>query len=225
MNRSKTVDAPRYKNLADYQQRVAHHEAGHATGIYLNNSFHNLPPVFFKIIFKNIDNGFDSNALLSQDGCIAKIRGGRLIQSLPPEFDALNLKLFDCTDAMQLQVTDDYRLAFETDIVNLLIGPLAEAKFSYQTDNEFFNEKMITPQALRNYGGDKDLAIIKDYLQSYSVDQEQQDEMLNQLFARAFNFINDNANWKAITRLANHIITCHKNVISCEEVALVLSNT
>jgi hypothetical protein len=225
MNRSNTVGAPRYKNLASYQQRVAHHEAGHATGIYLNNRCNNLPPVFFQIIFKNVNQGFGNNGLISQDGCIAKIKGGRLIQSLPPEFDTLDSKLFNCTDVTQLRVTEDYRLAFEADIVNLLIGPLAEAKFSYNTDNELFNEKLITLQALQNYGGDKDLAVVKDYLQSYSADQEQQDEILNRLFSRAFNFINENANWKAITRLANHILSCNNDVISYEEVALVLANT
>ncbi|WP_394752247.1 hypothetical protein [Crenothrix sp.] len=223
MNRSKTVDAPRYKNLAGYQQRVAHHEAGHATGIYLNNRDYNLPPVFFKIIFKNVNQLWDSNGLMSQDGSIAKIKGGRLVQSLMPTFKALDSK-FKCADETKLQVIDEYRLAFEADIVNLLIGPLAEAKFSYQTDNELFNEKLITLRSLKNYGGDDDLALVKDYLQSYSTDQEPQYELLDQLFAKAFNFINDNSNWKAIMRLANHILSCNNDVISCEEVALVLTN-
>jgi hypothetical protein len=138
--------------------------------------------------------------------------------------DNPDIALSECINSIKPPITDDYLSAFEADIVNLLVGPLAEAKFSYQIDDEPFNERLITPQALKNYGGYRDLAVINDYLQSYSVNHQHQHEILNRLFLQAFSFVNDNANWKAVTKLAKHILTCNKNRISCEEVAIVLGS-
>ena len=56
------------------------------------------------------------------------------------------------------------------------------------------------------------------FLQSFSDDTKQQDEKLAELFDQAFNFINDQANWAAITRLAHYILNNNKVIISCEEV-------
>jgi hypothetical protein len=52
--------------------------------------------------------------------------------------------------------------------------------------------------------------------------KQQQDEKLHELFAVAFNFVNDRANWAAITRLADYILKSNKNIISCEEVVSLL---
>ena len=112
----------------------------------------------------------------------------------------------------------DYMVAFEADIINLLIGPLAEAKYIYTTDGEPFNHRLVNLNALKNYGGSSDLALAKEYLQSFSACKQQQDKKLDELFVLAFNFINDWANWAAITRLADYILNNNKNIISCEEV-------
>ena len=114
--------------------------------------------------------------------------------------------------------------AFETDIINLLIGPLAEAKHVANADNEPFNHRLVNLNALKNYDVSSDLELVNDYLQSFSVCKQQQDEKLAALFSAAFNFITDQANWAAITRLANYILDCNKNVISCEEVASLLEH-
>jgi hypothetical protein len=62
----------------------------------------------------------------------------------------------------------DYMNAFETDIINLLIGPLAEAKYVANTDNEPFNHRLVNLNALKNYDASSDLELVKDYLQSFS---------------------------------------------------------
>jgi hypothetical protein len=60
-------------------------------------------------------------------------------------------------------LSDNYLLAFEADIVNLLIGPLAEAKYTAQIDSEPFSEQLLSVQALKNYGGDADLKVVNEY--------------------------------------------------------------
>jgi len=225
MKRSTTMDGLGFGNLAAHKQRIAYHEAGHATAIHINNRLKNLPPIYYKIIFEKLDERVINSKLTGQIGdhnCIARTKGGLLIQTLPLAFDVLDGQSSACTDKSVFQFTDDYRLAFEADIINLLVGPLAEAKFSYQIDGELFKQQLVTVQALKTYGGDADLAVVDEYLQSYSADQKEQNEILSRLFIQASSFVNDNANWKAITRLVNYILASNKNIISCGEVAEVL---
>ncbi len=96
-------------------------------------------------------------------------------------------------------------IAFEADIINLLIGPLAEAKHVSNRDDELFNHQLVNLKALKNYGGGSDLALAHEYLESFSASKQQQDEKLDELFAVACDFVSDQANWKAITKLANYI--------------------
>lgn len=227
MKRSKIIDIPSFDNkLTEYKYCVAFHEAGHAAAIYLNNKAHNLPPVFFQILFKDIDEiseGYKNACHTGHDDCIARVDGGRLIQSLPYSMDAFLDKLSEDDDAM-VQTVKDYVTAFEADIVNLLVGPLAEAKYIADADNELFNHRLININALKNYGGRSDIASVYEYLQSYSPNKQQQDEKLDELFNVAFDFVNDYENWKAISKLADHIIESNKNTISCEEVVAVLES-
>jgi hypothetical protein len=55
----------------------------------------------------------------------------------------------------------DYLIASEADIINLLIGPLAEAKHVYNRDGELFNHKLVDLKLLKNYGGSSDLALAR----------------------------------------------------------------
>jgi hypothetical protein len=224
MKRNTTTDIPMQDKITEHKQCIAFHEAGHATAIYLNNKAKNLPPVFFQIMFKDIKSEKDYDVTVyqaTQGDCIAKVEGGRLIESLPPSVEGLVHKLTAHNDSM-VQLVEDYMTAFETDIINLLIGPLAEAKYVADTDDESFNQRLINLKALKNYGGGSDLALANEYLQSFSACKQYQAEKLDELFKSAFKFINDNSNWKAITKLANYILKSNKNIISCEEVALVL---
>ena len=220
MKRNKIIESFNQAKQMDQKQRIAFHEAGHATAIYLNNKARNLPPVFFQIMLKDL-NGKSEEELrdyqATDDDCIARVEGGRLIEWLPSSIDALVHKTPDQNDAV-MHFIKDYMVAFEADIINLLIGPLAEAKYIYKTDGELFNHQLVNLHALKNYGGSSDLALANEYLQSFSACKQQQDKKLDELFVLAFNFINDWANWAAITRLADYILNNNKNIISCEEV-------
>lgn len=229
MKRNKVIDVPRFDNKsAELKRCIAFHEAGHATAIYLNNKARDLPPVFFQILFKDIKEAspedFENAGHTAPGECIAKVEGGRLIQSLPHSMEALLEKITGQDDAMSRTVKD-YVTAFDADIVNLLVGPLAEAKHVAETDNELFNHRLVNINALKNYGGSSDIESAYEYLQSYSSNKQQQDEKLNELFNVAFNFVNDHENWKAISKLAGYIADSNKNTISCEEVIAVLESS
>ncbi len=224
MKRNKITEALNQDKLRDYKKCIAFHEAGHAAGIHLNNQAHHLPPVFFNINFKNLSAIADTDVMAYQSlrrDCIARVEGGRLIESLPPSIDSLVRGLTEHNDT-RMQLTKDYMNAFEADIVNLLIGPLAEAKHVADIDDELFNHQLISLDALKNYGGSFDLALVNDYLRSFSADKQRQDGKLAELFTAAFDFVNNKANWKAITQLANYILGSHKNIICCAEIVSIL---
>ena len=226
MNRNNITDIPTHNRLQQHKQCIAFHEAGHAVAIYLNNKARNLPPVFFQIVFNEKSEATDYDELIYQathDDSIAKVEGGRLIQSLPYSIDGLVHKLIDHNEAMAPLIRD-YICAFEADIINLLIGPLAEAKHVYNRDDELFNRKLVDLRALKNYGGNSDLALAYEYLESYSTNIQQQDEKLDELFTLACDFVSDYSNWKAITKLAKYILESNKNLISCEEVVSILES-
>jgi len=226
MNRNNITDIPTHNRLQQHKQCIAFHEAGHAVAIYLNNKARNLPPVFFQIVFNEKSEATDYDESIYQathDDSIAKVEGGRLIQSLPYSIDGLVHKLIDHNEAMAPLVRD-YICAFEADIINLLIGPLAEAKHVYNRDDELFNRKLVDLRALKNYGGNSDLALAYEYLESYSTNIQQQDEKLDELFTLACDFVSDYSNWKAITKLAKYILESNKNLISCEEVVSILES-
>jgi hypothetical protein len=48
-------------------------------------------------------------------------------------------------------------------MINLLVGPLAEAKYVALRDNECFSNNLINVNALYNYGGTSDLVKVYDY--------------------------------------------------------------
>lgn len=64
-----------------------------------------------------------------------------------------------------------------------------------------------------------------EYLQSFSADEQQREEKLDELFNIAFNFINIDANWAAISKLADYILGSKKNIIGCEEIASILEQS
>jgi len=121
-------------------------------------------------------------------------------------------------------LVSDYIVAFEADIINLLIGPLAEVKFVYNKDGELFNHQLIDLISLKNYGGHSDLNLAREYLESFSKVKQAQDEKLIELFAQACDFLNGFSNWKAITKLADFMLQSNKNIISCEEVVTLIES-
>ncbi|MCX7101930.1 MAG: hypothetical protein NTX38_10710 [Methylobacter sp.] len=227
MKRNKVTELISQCKLKEHKQRVAFHEAGHAAGIYLNNKARHLPPVFFKIIFKEMSSITDLEVMAyetTHDDCIARVEGGRLIELLPLSIDGLENNIQEDKSGMK-QLKKDYMVAFESDIVNLLIGPLAEAKYVADTDDEFFNHQIVNLKALKNYGGSSDLALAHEYLTSLFGDQQQKDQKLDELFNEAFNFVNKDENWMAITELADYILDSDRNIICCEDVISVLDQS
>jgi len=224
--------------LNSHKQSVVFHEAGHAVAIYLNNQAKKLPPVFFEILLTDLNDTSEEDLTSyqsSHEDCMARAEGGRLIKSLPFAIEGLvhvsnnptagnnvnSVGKWDET-VTPLQLIDDYMTAFNADVINLLVGPLSEAKYIIDADDELFSLKLINLDALKNYGGSSDLVLMNEYLQSFSSSQQQRDDKSAELFALAFNFITDKSNWAAITRLANYILDSHKNIISYEEIALLL---
>ncbi len=226
MKRNNVFNSPSQDKLVDHKQCIAFHEAGHAAAIYLNNKVKNLPPVFFQILFKDINAASEENPMVYQvmhGDYIARVKSGRSPKLPASSMDALVFENPDHNDA-KAHLIKDQMIALEVNIINLLIGPLAEAKHIADTDGELFNHKLINLDALKNYGGSSDIAQAHEYLQHFSDCKQQQDEKLNELFNVAFNFIKDLANWTAINKLANYILDSNKSIIDSEEVAIVIES-
>ena len=120
---------------------------------------------FFQIMFKDLNCEFEKELWDYQttlDDHIARVDGGRLIELLPLSIDALVQKNSGNNYEM-LRFLNDYTVAFEADIINLLIGPLTEAKHIHETDGEVFNHQLVNLHTLKNYGGSSDLALVNEY--------------------------------------------------------------
>ena len=207
-------------NHAELSRKTAIHEAGHAAAIYLGNKEKQLPPVFFQLIIKEMNSDFQSAGCLcksydSCNNCITKIEGGRLIHTLPSSVD-------EATSDFSSTQKQAYQRAFEADIINLMVGPLAEANYVALRDDEPINPRLVNLNALHFYGGASDLETINEYLECFIADKEQRKKKLSELYLAAFNFINDSSNWRAIMALADYILADRKNILECEEIIAVL---
>ncbi len=217
-----TIQSASQNNPIAHKRGIAFHEAGYATAIYLNSKTCYLPAVFFQITVKDLNGTSEERQTsyrVSHDKCMVSVEGGRLIESVLPSIDHAQ----DTPDEVGALIEDEM-IAFETDIINLLIGSLAEAKYVAEIDDEPFNQKLVHLHALKNYGGNTAIALTADYLQRFSICKQTQDKKRHELLNVAFNFINDQAHWLAITLLANTIINSDNKIISAEEVAAIANN-
>ncbi len=192
----------------DISHETAIYEAGHATAIYLGNKQRQLPPIFFQISITHDTYRMDNE-------WIAKVDGGRLIHTLPSSVAEATR---DFTDAQK----QAYRLAFEADIVNLLVGPLAEAKYVALRDHEPINLHLVPMQALHYYGETSDLETIREYLDCFIAEKTEQITKIAELFLMALNFINNPSHWRAIVALADYILRAGKDRIDCEEAGFII---
>ncbi|TAK62894.1 hypothetical protein [Methylobacter sp.] len=218
MKRNYQTDASYSITDQDLIKQIAFHEAGHAAAIYLYNKQKQLPPVHFQICIKSLDRLRDSRldtCSFPHDQFAAVVEGGRLIHSLP-------VGLLESADYFSVVEQDAYQAAFEADMTNLLIGPLAEAKHVALRDGEQFNPQLITVNALHNYGGTSDLNKVYEYLDIYIATRSRHKEKMTELFDKAFQFINTPSHWKSVERLAGYILSNKENVIGCEEAIAVL---
>ncbi|MGZ8200807.1 MAG: hypothetical protein ACXWUC_08465 [Methylosarcina sp.] len=202
----------------ELSKKTAIHEAGHAAAIYISNKEKQLPPIFFQIFIKELIGDVHSDRsrfCSSQSHFYASIEGGRLIHILPSSIQ-------EATSYFSPSEKQAYQNAFEADIMNLLVGPLAEAKYVALRDNELMNPRLIDLNALHYYGGMSDLKTANEYLDCLLSDPEQKEKKIAELFIAAYRFINHPAYWRAITGLADYILNAGKKVIECEEAIAVL---
>jgi len=214
----KRRQTPKDVNSLDYlelRKKTAIHEAGHAAAIYFGNKQKQLPPVFFQIIIS--DCLFCDCANCPHDGGVTKIEGGRLIHTLPSSFEDA---IYNFSDAQK----HAYQQAFEADIINLLIGSLAEAHYVAQRDNELINPLLVPLNVLHNYGGSADLEVVDDYLQCFTSDNTEREQKITELFLAAFKFIDQWVHWYAISALANYMLSNNKNIIDYEEIVTILDS-
>jgi len=205
----------------DLIKQIVFHEAGHAAAIYLYNKQKQLPSVDFQITIKKADHSqahpFASRTV-KHDHFVAMVEGGCLMHSLP-------VTLIESANYFSLDEQDTYRTAFEADMINLLVGSLAEAKYVALRDNECFSKNLINVNALHNYGGTSDLEKVYDYLENFMSDSSLHEEKIAEFFNQAFQFIDSPVHWQAIKHLASYILDNTKNTISCEEVIVVLDES
>lgn len=221
MKRNYQTDASYSIADQDLTRQIAVHEAGHAAAIYLYNKQKQLPPVYFQITIKALDRQKDSPLNIcsfAYDHYAAVVEGGRLIHSLP-------VALIENTHYFSAVEQDAYQTAFEADMINLLIGPLAEAKHVALRDGEQFNNRLINLNALHNYGGSSDLEKVYEYLDIFIASRSRHEDKMTELFDQAFQFINSPSRWKSVERLADYILNNKGNVISCEEAIAVMDES
>lgn len=201
----------------EIDKRIAYHQAGHAAAIYLNNKQRQLPSVYFQIIVNHLDKEvqFDDRFTHPRGKYVATIEGGRLIQSLP-------LSFADATQYFSVSQQEEYRRAFEADVINMLAGSIAEAKYVAIRDDELFNPNLINLNALHFYGGDSDLEVITDYMRCFIADRSERNHKLAELFTAAFRFVNKRSHWHSIKALAGFILDDAKDAVNCEEVIAFL---
>ncbi|WP_341326528.1 hypothetical protein [Methylotuvimicrobium sp. KM2] len=217
MNRTFNLKDASSQSHREISRNIAFHEAGHAAAIHLGNQQKGLPPVFFQICVKPLNTDFQSSECLGDRSAryMAKVEGGRLIHTIATSFHETT-KYF--SNAQKLA----YQCAFEADIINLLVGPLAEARYIALRDNEPINSRLVNIEALQYYGGSSDLELVNEYLDCFIVTRDLRERKLKALFMDAFSFINDRSNWLAITALADFILSADRNVLQFEEIGSIL---
>ncbi|NOS74627.1 MAG: hypothetical protein HOP36_08850 [Methyloglobulus sp.] len=209
------------KSLID--KRTAYHQAGRAMAICLGNRSKQLPDVHFQIVIKpQAHNGQPlSRASKNQGRYAVTLEGGRLVQSLPYSFAEVAQTLCSLDQ-------EHWLCAFEADVTNLLVGSLAEAKYVALRDGKPFNATLVYLGALQFYGGKAAMDTIDEYMGCLVPDQTGRKQKLAELFLSAYSFINQPANWGAITALAEYILGVQivevQSPIDCEDVAAFLED-
>ena len=182
--------------------RAAFHESGHAAAIHIRNKQQQLPPVFFEIQIKRPSS--------SSNDLYAKVIDGNLIQNLP-------IAVIESLSSLSQNNQHSCQRAYEADVVNLLVGPLAEAKYVSLRDGETFNPALIDLQALRHYGGQSDLEKAQHYLEYFITSKTLREKKLLELLIQAYRFVDHPIHWTCIQNLSHFILDSQQEIISCDE--------
>ena len=197
-------------------ERIAYNQAGQAAAIYLNNHLRHLPVPAFTITKYFQRCGLASNPFSRlQPTYNIEIEGGRIIKKLPLSFP-------EATKYYSPDQKEEFRHLLESDVINLLAGPLSEAKFAALHDDEIFNANLVNISSLRFYTGHANLALVNDYMNCFRLGIEEYERKLKELFLSAYNFINDDFNWRSICSIAEYILNEPSKVIKDEEIGMLL---
>lgn len=199
-------------------KRNVYYQAGRAAAIYIGNKQRNLPAVYFQIVIMSAEKNseFSGRSLRIPQKYKAKLEGGRLIPHLPHAYQ-------DVTQLLSPDEQIQCRCAFEADIINILVASLAEAKYVALRDGEIFNANLIYLGALKFYGGSMDLLLVDEYMEClYPDDTSERNKKMTELFLMAYSFVNDPANWQAVTILAETLCRSPQDAFSCEELIALL---
>jgi hypothetical protein len=199
----------------------AYHIAGQIAAVHLGNKQKDLPAVHFQAVVKTIAHSSEINGRFARIPYPYKVtlEGGRLIPYLPFCYQSATQSLSD-------ENKQYCRCAFEADIINLLAGPLAEAKYVAVRDDEVFNVNLVYLGALKFYGGVPDLLIVNDYLDClYPDNDNERNQKLAELFLTAYSFVNNPDNWKAINNAGIGIYQNQQDVFSYDELIAMLGST
>ncbi|NOS87918.1 MAG: hypothetical protein HOP34_05145 [Methylococcaceae bacterium] len=215
MKRNASVNTATSLPDQDLVRQIVFHEAGHAAAIHLNNKQKQLPAVAFEITMSNPMQALVPIGQSAPDHWVAMVEGGCLINSLP-------IAVIESAHYYADEGPDAYRTAFEADIVNLLVGPLAEAKHIALRDNAAFGDAMLEVGSLSQYGGNSDIERVYRYLGDFIAEPGLHEAKLAELFKRALEFVNTPVHWLATEHLAAYILNSTKSTITCEEAISVL---
>ncbi len=195
----------------------AYYLAGKAASIHLGNKRQQLPAVYFEINPARQIRDFHpaGNRHASIEYLPAHLEGGRLIHNLSVPFAEFT-RGFDEGQMHQ------FRTAFEADVVNLITGAVAEAKYRFQHFGETMGMEYPSLRTLYVYADNDDLDQIGDYLDCLAPSKDEHERMLTELFAKACEFVNIESNWTAITTLANYIHHEAVEEITCEQLIALL---
>jgi len=217
MKRNYQIDTTAPIDSQDLLKQIAFHEAGHAAGIYLYNKHKRLPSVFFQITMKPSDKLLNLPGTWLHDRFAAGVEGGYLIDNLP-------VSLIESACYFSMDEPDVYQTAFEADMINLLVGALAEAKHVALREGEYFNANRAGINMLHFFGGTSDLVKVYDYLERFIACGKKREDKMIELLTKAIEFIDTVDHWKAIERLATYILGSKDSTISCEEAIAVLDS-
>lgn len=196
-------------------KKIAFHAAGHATAIYLGNQQKGLEPVFFQILINLLSN--DLHLGKHSKTYTAKVEGGCLID-VPSSLD-------QATQGFSKTQKHAYSRAFDRDIINLLAGFLAEAKYVALRDDEPISPRLVNIEALPNYGSLAELEKLNQYFECIAETDVQKETKIIALYNEAFRFVSERSNWLAITALAGYILTVDKNTIDFDEIIAAIAGS
>ena len=198
-----------FKDHQELNRLTAFHVAGYVAALYFENQRKNLPLIYFQILIGKQES---KTRLL-----LAKVSGGRLVGDLGTITPEKIAKHWNSS------ASGGHQAVYEADIINFLAGSLAEAKYVAVRDNEGFNLDLLSPEAIRHYGGQEDMQEVNRYLDFFVPNPKLRKPKLKELFTEAFRFVEKEHNWKSITALAQYILDNTQGNISCEQAIAVLA--